>query len=283
MPHTSVLLPSLGLCLLLSACGGGGAAKGGSQVAVKVNDGEVSVHQLDLAAQPELARAPAERAAEVTRRVLAHQELAAQAARKDGLDSDPRVVQLLEAAKRQVLARAWQDRQTQAANEPSSDQVDKFYADHPELFANRRVYSLQEHSVELPADQVAGLKARLEAATSAAQAGELVRGDGFKVVTRNLNAQAEEIPLVVLRQLAALKPGQSLVIPRTGGLKAMTIVDAVASPVDRQPARRRIVSYLLNERRMEMVAGAMKEMRAKARIEYIGPYASAGSAASAAR
>lgn len=284
----TVLAPAVAAALLalLSACGGGGGGKGATQVAVKVNDGEVSVHQLDLAAQPELVMSPPEAAPSVTRRVLdqlVDQELAAQAARQEGLDSNPQVLQQMEAARREVLARAWQDRQTRDVTEPASDEIDKFYLSHPELFSNRRLYSLQEHNVELPAEQVAALKTRLEAATTVAQVAELVRADGHRLITRNLSAQAEEIPLAVLKRLSDLKPGQALVIPREGGLKAMVIVDAVAAPVDRQAARRRIASYLLNERRGEVLARSMKGMREKARIEYVGPYAQAASGASAAR
>lgn len=281
--YSRLLQSALSICALLAlgACGGGGGA---TQLAVKVNDGEVSVHQLEISARGPLLNAPPERAVEVTRQVLdglVDQELAAQAARTDGLDSDPKVVQQLELAKREVLARAWQDKLTQAVTDPASDQVDQFYAANSALFAERRIYSLQEHNVELPHDKVQALKQRLEAATTAAQATEAVRADGQKVITQNFNAQAEEIPLLVLRKLAMLKPGQTLVIPREGGLKAMTIVDAVAMPIERNTARRRIVSYLANERRMEVIAASMKQMRAQARIEYVGPYAKAASAAAA--
>src|SRR5204863_8606978 len=82
-----------------------------TQVAARVNDTEISLAQLQHVLQRQPRVSP-ERAEAQTRSVLdgiVDQELAAQAARKSGLDRDPRVVQALEAAKRELLARAYQD------------------------------------------------------------------------------------------------------------------------------------------------------------------------------
>jgi EpsD family peptidyl-prolyl cis-trans isomerase len=140
-----------------------------SQVAVKVNGDEISIHQVELAMQARAATSPAVAASAATSTTLAtlvDQELLAQAARQEGLDRDPKVIQLMEAAKRQVLAQAQQERIGARATDPSSDEIDRYYDAHPELFAKRRLYLLQETIVALPADRFAVLRAQFDGAAS---------------------------------------------------------------------------------------------------------------------
>lgn len=262
--------------VLLAACGGGNGTGKASQVAVKVNDGEISVHQVQLATERELAARPSEQADAVTRRALeslVQQELAAQAARRQGLDKDPRVVQLMELARREVLARAYQDRLSEAARAPSSDEVDRYFDAKPLLFAQRKLYSLQETAVNVAAGQADALRRRIEAANTVAQLTEALASDGVRSHTVQLRAAAETVPLALLDKLGGLRPGQSLAVPRPGGLRVLTVIDTQASPVDRATARKPINAFLLNERRMALVQQGMAELGKQGQVSYQGPYA----------
>src|SRR5205814_9580419 len=139
-----------------------------TQVAARVNDTEISLAQLQHVLQRQPRVSP-ERAEAQTRSVLdgiVDQELAAQAARKSGLDRDPRVVRALEAAKRHLPARAYQDVLADRATLPSSDDVDRYYDSQPALFAQRRFYSVQETLVHGQLeDGWPALQARVEAAS----------------------------------------------------------------------------------------------------------------------
>src|SRR5205814_4393602 len=109
----------------------GGSA--GTQLAAKVNDAEISLAQLQHVMQRQPTLGP-ERGDTAGRRVLEgviDQELAAQGARKIGLDTDPRVVQAIEAAKREVLAKSFQDAVAEKAPLPSSDEIDRYYDSQP--------------------------------------------------------------------------------------------------------------------------------------------------------
>lgn len=271
---------------LLAGCGAGGN-KATSQVAVKVNDGEITAHQVELLSQRELVSRPADAASAVTRKVLdnlVEQELAAQAARKANLDNTPQVVQLMEIAKREVLARAWQDQATAQVTGPSSDEVDRYYDDHPALFAQRKIYSLTETVVEVDdASKVAALKVRIEASDGMARLNEAIVVDGVRSTSRNLRASAEELPLAMLDKVASLREGQSLAVPREGGLRVLTVAGAQAAKVDRLVAKPMIESYLINERKVALIREQMTALRKSATIDYKGPYAAmqAADAASA--
>ena len=266
---------------LLAACGGGnGKSTAPSQVAVKVNDGEVSVHQVQLVLKrnPRLVAEHREAAGRKALDSLVEQELAAQAARAEGLETDPGVIQAIEAAKREALARAYQDRLAERATAASADEVDRYYDTHPALFEKRQIYSVQEFTVEVGADRQAEVKAALEAARNPAEQQELLRSRSLRFTTRALVLPAEGVPLTMLDRMAALAPGQSLVESHATGLQVLHLVAAQPAPLDRAQAKNAIETFLLNEKRREQVEQGMKALRDSARIEFVGSFAEAASA-----
>ena len=54
------------------------------------------------------------------------------------LDRDPRVVQQLEAVRREVLARAYVEKVGEAAAKPTPEEIKKYYDEKPALFSDRR-------------------------------------------------------------------------------------------------------------------------------------------------
>lgn len=286
--HSPLLTPRatrLALCLaaglLTAACGGSG---GDTQIAVKVNKGEISVHQVQamLQRQPrQLANDPAEQATGRVVELLIDQELAAQAGADAGLDKDPRNVQLLEAARRELIARSYQEQVADRVSRPSSDEIDRYYAGHPELFAQRRLYVLRETAIEPTAD-AAAVQAVLARAGSLEDFERGLRHARVRFEGRLLAQAAEDLPMTVLGKVAALEAGQSVLVEVPGASRVFTVVQAIAAPVDRHTASAAIATYITNERKAAAVAEAMKKLRADARIEYRGNFAKARSAADAA-
>jgi EpsD family peptidyl-prolyl cis-trans isomerase len=272
------------LLLLLSACGkeNPGAP---TQIAAKVNEGEISVHQVQhaLQRQPRLALAQPQGAARRVLDGLIEQELAAQAARGDGLDTDPTVVQSMEAAKREVLARTYQDRLATRAVSATADEVDRYYDSRPALFSERRLYTLQEFAMEASDADQARLRDALKSAKGAEAVGEALRSAGLRFKTRQIAQSAEDLPMAVLESVAKLREGESALLQQPGSARIYTVLHAELARVDRKLAQGPIETYLLSERRRELVTQGMKTLREKARISYQGSFAAeAASAASAA-
>ena len=111
------------------------SAAGESQVAALVNEGEISVHQVEtlLRLQPALGARFGEQASPRALDSLIEQELAAQAAMQAGLDTSPQTLQALALARREVLARAYQDQLAEKASLPDTSAVERYYDEHPEL------------------------------------------------------------------------------------------------------------------------------------------------------
>jgi EpsD family peptidyl-prolyl cis-trans isomerase len=276
-----VAFPILFLAALAGCSRVGGDA---TQVAAKVNDVEISQAQLQHVLQRQPPVAP-DRSAAHTRRVLdvvIDQELAAQVARKQGLDKDPRVVQAIEAAKREVLARAWQDAVAEKAPLPSSDEIDRYYDGQPALFAERRFYALQETAVLGAHADIAPLKERIEGAPDAARMTEVLRGAKLQFNSRQVTVSPEDVPMLLLGKLAQLKPGQSLLLPQPNGARVLTLLSASPAPLSREAARPAIQAYLVNEGKRRTLADQQKALRSEAHIEYKGKFAQAASQPAAA-
>jgi len=269
---------------MLTACGGrGGAAD--SQLAAKVNKGEISIHQVQTIVQrqpPQVAADRTEQAAARVLEVLIDQELAAQGARDQGLDREPRVVQSIEAARRELLAHAYQDRIAADIINPSSDEIDRYYDANPALFAQRRLYLLQETAVEASPVQLAKLQEVVARTQSTDELLQILRDAKLRHQVRLFAQAAEDLPLTLLEPLSKLDVGQSWVYAQAAGGRIFTLLHAQAAPIERRMASNAIGAYLVTERKRQRVAQAMKGLRESAKVEYIGSFAQTRPPAAAA-
>lgn len=255
--------------LLVTACSKEGPP-GESQVAVRVNDGEVSIHQLQavLQRQPSIAAARPDDALSAVLEVLVDQELAAQAAKSKGLDKNPDVIQALQLSSREVLARAYHDRIADSVRGPNSDEIDRYYDDHPALFAQRRLYLLQEWAVEANDAQLDVLNELVPKAPDAAALGNTLNRLGLHYTTRQFAQAAEDVPLLLLSSLSSAQAGRSLVFAQPGGVRIFTVIHAHPAPVDRRTAADAIGSYLIAERKRQRVGEEMTALRKQAKLLY---------------
>ena len=273
---------ALAMALLLAACGGEAQRKADSQVAATVNDGELTVHQIEtvLERQPRLAAGDGGGAARVLEGLI-DQELAAQAARAAKLDKDPRVVQRLEAARREILAQAWQESVAATVRGSTSDEIDGYYDAQPALFAQRRIYVLRETGLQADPAELKAFVDKVASLRTPEELSLLMQRDGLIGPSRTIAQAAEDLPLNLLAQLSALEPGRSIAFAQGGNARVYTLVQAVQAPVDRRQADGAISAYLANQRKSEAIGEAMKKLRSEARIAYQGNFAASAPAAAA--
>ncbi|WP_119155435.1 EpsD family peptidyl-prolyl cis-trans isomerase [Caldimonas tepidiphila] len=273
----------LAAAALLAACGEGD--KPASQVAAKVNDEEISVHQINyvMQRQPGLKPEQAEvRSREILERLI-DQELAVQKAQELKLDRDPRAVQAIEAARREILSRLYFERASEGSGKPSPEEVRRYYESKPALFAQRRIYNLQEVAVDVPADGVPALRERLEKAPSFDAFVAQLKAENVRHTVNQVSRAAEQLPMELLESIHGMKPGQAMLVPLPGGgAQAVMLAGFRDSPVGEAQARPAIEQFLANDRRRQVVEQDLKAMREQASIEYVGKFAQAGATADAA-
>jgi EpsD family peptidyl-prolyl cis-trans isomerase len=277
------LLAAVAAAVLLAACGGDKGDKA-SQTAAKVNKEEITVHQINfvLQRQPGLKPEQAEAASRQVLERLVDQELAVQKAQEQKLDRDPRVVQQIEAAKREIIARAYVERVGEAVAKPSSDEISKYYAEKPALFKDRRIYSLQELQIEAKPEQLDALRAQLAGAKSLNEFAEYLKANDFRFNGNQAVRAAEQLPLGSVDTIARMKDGDSMVSTNPTGLTVLFLVGSRSQPVDEARARPAIEAFLLNQRKAEVVQKDIKALRDSSKIEYVGKFAEPAPAAASA-
>ena len=265
---------------LLAGCGEK-KDKTATQTAARVNKDEVTVHQINQVLQQQRNLRP-EQADAASRQILERlidQQLALQKADDLKIDRDPRVVQQMEAARREILARAYLEKVGEAAPKPTPDEIKKYYDDKPALFRERRVYSIQEIAIEARPEQVNELRDQLTAAKNINEFVEYLKAKDFRFTGNQAVRAAEQLPLNSLDAFARMKDGQAILGPTANGVQVVVLAGSRSQPVSEEQARPAIEQYLLNERKRKLVEEDMKAMRAAAKVEYLGKFA--GGAASA--
>lgn len=264
--------------MLLAGCGDK-KEKPATQTAAKVNKEEITVHQINFVLQQQRGLPP-EQAASASKQVLERlidQELAVQKAQDQKLDRDPRVVQQLEAARREIVARAYVEKIASGAPKPTPAEIKAYYDAHPALFKERRVYSLQELAIQAKPEQVADLQAKLAAAKDLPAFIEYLKANDFKFGANQAVRAAEQLPLASLDKFAQMKDGQTIFSRTPTGAQVVILAGARSQPVDEVRATPAVEQFLWNERKRKVVEDDVKAMRGASKIEYVGDYAKGGS------
>ena len=258
---------------LLAGCGDK-KDKAASQTAAKVNKSEITVHQINFVLQQQRNIRP-EQADAASKQILERlidQELALQKADDLKIDRDPRVVQQLEAAKREIIARAYLEKVGEAAAKPTSEEIKKYYDDKPALFKERRIYSVQEIGIEARPDQVPLLRDKLSAAKNINEFVEFLKANDFKFAGNQAVRAAEQLPMQSLDALSKMQDGQAMLIQGPNGAQVVVLAGSRSQPVTEEQARPAIEQFLLNERKRKLMEEDVKAMRAAAKIEYVGKF-----------
>ena len=259
---------------LLAACGDK-KEKGASQTAVKVNKSEVTVHQINFVLQQQRNIRP-EQTDAASKQILERlidQELALQKADDLKIDRDPRVVQQLEAAKREIIARAYLEKVGEAAPKPTPEEIKKYFDEKPALFKERRIYSIQEIGIEAKPEQVATLRDKLAASKNINEFVEFLKANDFKFAGNQAVRAAEQLPLQSLDAFAKMTDGQAMLNVAPNGVQVVVLAGSRSQPVGEEQARPAIEQFLLNERKRKLIEDDVKAMRAAAKIEYVGKFA----------
>ncbi|MGV3499151.1 MAG: EpsD family peptidyl-prolyl cis-trans isomerase [Hydrogenophaga sp.] len=273
----AVVAASLAVALL-SACGRSeeGAPAQASQVAAKVGDSEISVHQINQALSRSAVNANSKEAVQTASRQvlerLIDQQLAVDQATEQKLHRSPDVVAQLEAARREVLARAYLQQIVSAAAKPGDEEIKAYYKDHPALFAERRIFNLQE--IRVP--QAGAVRERLQAMASEGRPVEEVaqwlRAQGVVFGAGSATRAAEQMPLDLLPRVHALRDGQSLLVDAGDGATYLRVAASRQVPVSEQDAAPGIAQFLSNRRATEAMGNEIKRLRAATTITYVGEF-----------
>jgi EpsD family peptidyl-prolyl cis-trans isomerase len=279
----SIALVAAAVVAALALSGCADKAKSATQVAAKVNKAELSIHQINhqLERQHGLRPEQADIAGRQILERLIDQELAVQRAEELKIDRDPAVLQAIDAARREIISRAYLDRVSEAASRPTVAEVKQYFDDMPALFRERRLYDLREISIEAQAEQLESLSNQLKTTKDPSEYMQYLRSRGINFSSNSSMRPAEHVPLSMLAALARMKDGEAILTPTRRGADVLFFLAAHLSPIDETKARPAIEQFLLNERKRQLVENDLKALRTAGKIQYVGKFAAAPAATAA--
>jgi EpsD family peptidyl-prolyl cis-trans isomerase len=249
----------VGLALLVSLVGGcerASASKPGAPVVIaKVNGSEILARDATGAQGLEKI---------IDRELLVQKALAAR------LERDPQVAQSIDNARRQLLAQAYLERAAAAVPSSTPEEVRRFYAGNPALFAERRIYRLRELAVSAPAELVDVLRAEAARARDLEEVAAWLRSRNARFSVFNTTQPAEQLPLSQLPELARMNEGEIRVFATPPGASVVQLLHTEDAPLSEQQAAPVIEQFLAARKRMELAAAEVRRLRDGARIEYVG-------------
>jgi EpsD family peptidyl-prolyl cis-trans isomerase len=267
---------------LFAGCGQREEKKATTQVAAKVNSTEITISQINsaLARNPNIPPEVAERVKREILDKLIDAELAKEEAVAKKLDRSPNVLQSLESAKTEILARAYVEQVVAAQPKPTPDEVKKYFVEHPELFSQRRVFNIEEITVQTKEGLAAKLREQIAKARSLQDIAAWLKSQEIQFAANSGVRAAEQLPLAYLPQIQTMKDGEMRVF-ETGNLQVLRVAASKAVPVTEEQASPRIQQFLFSQRSTEAVIKDMKQLKEKAKVEYVGEFAASAAEAGA--
>lgn len=268
--------PGLPAALLLcsavvAGCGSSEGGTAGVRLAARVNSEPITAQEVEAALKRNSSAALDASARRATVDELIEQRLAMQRAIEKGLDRAPQVVQAIEAARSEILARAHLEQIAGTHASPTPEDVRSYYAGHPELFAQRRVYTLEEIALARQPGIAAALEERAAMGQSFDEIAGWLESRAVRYAVNRGGRAAEQIPLELLPRLHAMQDGEVRVIEAGGGsLVVIRLLSSRLAPLDEAAAAPLIREFLRKRRSSDAVAAEMKRLRQRAAIEYVG-------------
>ncbi|MCX8521392.1 MAG: EpsD family peptidyl-prolyl cis-trans isomerase [Rhodoferax sp.] len=274
----SVAWVSLALgSLALSACGEHAARPlPATQVAARVGNEEISIHQINSVLAQENANHPQPQPTPVKSRAilenLIDQQLAIDQALANQLHRTPEVMAQLDAARREVLAAAYIRQFAASLPPPELQEAKRYYTEHPELFAQRRIFNIQEIVTPNTPDVLARLQAMAAANSALEDAMHWLNSHKIAFQPGAATRAAEQIPLALLPRMHALKDGQNAVFATPTTITLLRLVGSRTVPIAEADALPRITRFLGNQRMADAITAQMKTLRSKTQVEYLGEF-----------
>lgn len=273
----SALVVALGLAL--AGCGekkeGQAAAP---QAAAKVNGESISVDLLnhELAKLGNLSPEQSKKAANQLLKSMVDQQLLLQKAVAEKVEGDAEVARALESARRQILVQGYLKKLTANQAKPTDAEIADYYAKHPELFADRRVYRLQEINIQVTPANADAVKTQLAQTKNLNDLVQWLKAQNIPARVSQSAKAAEQLPLEILKRLHEMKDGQAMTLAGPHSLNVLIVAGSQAQPLTQEQAKPMIERFIANGKKRDAAEAELKQLREKAKIEYLGDYADAG-------
>ncbi|RFO97989.1 peptidyl-prolyl cis-trans isomerase, EpsD family [Rhodoferax lacus] len=279
----------LGLCVVgaaaLLAAGCGNKDPMAAQVVATVDGADINLRQLNemLAKTPDITPENISHAKTEILGTLVEQQLAVNLAITNKLDRKPEVANAIEASRREILARAAMDQLAADLAPVGEEEAKRYYAEHPALYAERRIFTLQEIVLKKSTPGMDKLRAQVGTAKRMEEVAAWLKDKKVDFQTTEGTRAAEQIPMEVLTKLQRFKDGQMGLIEGRDAYTVVRLVSSIAQPIAASKILPAITAFLSNQHAAATIKQAKLDMKKNAKLEYFGEFVGGEAAFKAGR
>ncbi|ALK96331.1 peptidyl-tRNA hydrolase [Massilia sp. WF1] len=253
----------------LSACGDKAKEKKPGQALASVNGEEVTVLQLNEELQRAgVTAAQQDTASKQLLQVLIDRQLLQEAAAKENLDRDPKVMQAIDRAKSLIIAQAYLQKRMGNPGKPTSAEVEDYFNKHPEFFSNRKQFSMSEIVIGAN-DLTPEVRSAADSAKSLEEVAVWLDAHKVKYGRTQITRSTADVPPQLSSKLLGMPKGQLFVVKEGPRAMFIAVNEVKDAPVTLAVASPQIEQFLMNKKNKEMAAAELQRLRASAKIEYL--------------
>ena len=258
------ILLTIALAFVVSSC----ERKPEGQTVAIVNNEEITA--ADLNAELTSENATAAGTTNVARaqalQKLIDRRLLAQQAKSDGLDKSPEFLNQQRRTTEDLLINMLVTRHVNTAQVPSPDEINRYEASRPEMFANREIWTLEQILYPLPKNPAVVTK--LGAANTLDEIAQILTANGIQFSRETKKIDTAVFPHDIYTQIAGLKPGEPFIAPGAEKAVANVISAREPAPIAGDQARQLALNAMRREQLNKFVQDRVKNLKATAKIQY---------------
>jgi len=198
---------------------------------------------------------------------LIDSQLLQEEAIRNKLDRDPLVQQAIAQAHTEILAQAQLQRRAAALAAPTHAEIDRYVVEHPELFAARKLFQIEQLVIDSK-DYTPALKLRLDGASSIGQLARWLDTRGVHYTRARLARNSAELTPALLARLQTMRKHQLFVVVAGPQTTLDALLDVTDDPVPQAAALAQAEASLRREARLLADQAEIKRLRALAKIAY---------------
>lgn len=265
----SIIVLVLGLGILAAGCD----RKAEGQTVAVVNGEEITAAELN--AEVLGANLPTESNKQEARarilQAMVDRKLLTQHARAEGLDKSPEFLNRQRRMTDDLLINMLATRQLNAAQLPPTNEINRFVASRPNMFANREVWSLEQLRYAMPEDE--RVIAQISQTKSLEALAEVLSANKIQFARAKNRLDTAVVPLDIYGRVASLPAGEPFIIPVGKEAIASAIVSRQAAPPNEEENRSRAVAVMRREQGTKFMTDRLESLRKTAKIEYQAGFA----------
>ncbi|QHL90119.1 peptidyl-prolyl cis-trans isomerase, EpsD family [Sphingomonas changnyeongensis] len=261
---------------LVAGCGKGNDAqleKG--QVVATVGGKDVTIHELNAELQGVQLPAGADRkqTEQAVLQQVVQRKILADIARERGLDKTPMFLIQQKRAEETLLAQLLQRQLASSVKQPTAQEVQTFIAQNPDLFAERKIFNIDQIQFETPKDPRALLA--YQPFKTMAEVEAQLKKDGLRYRRAPAVLDVATANPELVQRVLKLPAGEIFIIPGGGAVIANQIIGQRVEPLAGDQANQLATSLIQQRKFADLTKRDLEPKVKKARdeVKYQGGYA----------